>query len=183
MTHANFRKALFAAALVAGLGTVPFAQVYAQDSAAAASKGDNQTVAGKADDTWITTKVKSEFAANKSVKATDISVSTNDGVGHPDGYGRHGEGKEPRRIDRQEGEGREERRCQRPDRFGCRCRQVTASHSADAQREPQGSSLVAGFGLLSGATCHRTYFDRCSCRSRRLRGPARAYAHRHPGRA
>ncbi|KAG9608778.1 hypothetical protein KCV01_g4223, partial [Aureobasidium melanogenum] len=68
MNHANFRKALFAAALVAGLGTVPFAQVNAQDSAAAASKGDNQTVAGKADDTWITTKVKSEFAANKSIK-------------------------------------------------------------------------------------------------------------------
>jgi len=80
MNHANLRKALFAAALVAGLGTVPFAQVYAQDSAAASSKADNQTVAGKADDTWITTKVKSEFAANKSVKATDISVSTSDGV-------------------------------------------------------------------------------------------------------
>jgi hyperosmotically inducible protein len=80
MNHATLRKALFAAALVAGLGTVPFTQVYAQDSAAASSKGDNQTVAGKADDTWITTKVKSEFAANKSVKGTDISVSTSDGV-------------------------------------------------------------------------------------------------------
>lgn len=80
MNHATLRKALFAAALVAGLGTVPFAQVYAQDSAAASSKGDNQTVAGKADDAWITTKVKSEFAASKSVKATDISVSTSDGT-------------------------------------------------------------------------------------------------------
>ncbi|KJV36330.1 BON domain-containing protein [Luteibacter yeojuensis] len=80
MNNANIRKALFAAALVAGLAAVPAAQVYAQDSAAAASKGDNQTVAGKADDTWITTKVKSEFAANKSVKATDISVSTTEGV-------------------------------------------------------------------------------------------------------
>lgn len=80
MKNANLRKTLFAAALVAGLGTVPFAQAYAQDSAAASSKGDNQTVAGKADDTWITTKVKSEFAANKSVKATDISVSTSEGV-------------------------------------------------------------------------------------------------------
>ncbi|MET4676783.1 MULTISPECIES: BON domain-containing protein [unclassified Luteibacter] len=80
MNHSNLRKALFAAALVAGLGTVPFAQVNAQDSAAAMSKGDNQTVAGKADDTWITTKVKSEFAANKMVKATDISVSTTEGV-------------------------------------------------------------------------------------------------------
>lgn len=80
MTQATIRKALFAAAIVAGLGTVPFAQVYAQDSAAAASKGDNQTVAGKVDDTWITTKVKSDFAADKAVKATDISVSTSDGV-------------------------------------------------------------------------------------------------------
>ncbi|NID06541.1 BON domain-containing protein [Luteibacter jiangsuensis] len=80
MNHANLRKALFAAALVAGLGTVPFAQVYAQDSSAAMSKGDNQTVAGKADDAWITTKVKSEFATTKNVKATDISVDTKDGM-------------------------------------------------------------------------------------------------------
>ena len=80
MNHANLRKALFAAALVAGLGAAPVAQVYAQDSAAASAKGDNQTVAGKVDDTWITTKVKSEFAANKSVKGSDISVSTTDGT-------------------------------------------------------------------------------------------------------
>jgi hyperosmotically inducible periplasmic protein len=80
MNNANFRKALFAAALVAGFGTVPFAQAHAQDSAASMSKGDNQTVAGKADDTWITTKVKSEFAANKGVKGSDISVSTAEGV-------------------------------------------------------------------------------------------------------
>jgi len=80
MNHANLRKALFAAALVAGLGTVPFTQVNAQDSTAAASKSDNQTVAGKADDTWITTKVKSEFATKKSVKGSDISVTTAEGV-------------------------------------------------------------------------------------------------------
>ena len=79
MNHANLRKALFAAALVAGFGAAPFAQVYAQDSAAASSK-DNQTVAGKVDDTWITTKVKSEFATAKNVKATDISVDTKDGM-------------------------------------------------------------------------------------------------------
>lgn len=41
---------------------------------------DNQTVADKTADAWITTKVKSEFAASKGIKATDISVSTNDGV-------------------------------------------------------------------------------------------------------
>jgi hyperosmotically inducible protein len=80
MNHANLRKALFAAALVAGLGTVPFAQVNAQDSTPAAAKADNQTVAGKADDTWITTKVKSEFATKKAVKGSDISVTTTEGV-------------------------------------------------------------------------------------------------------
>jgi hyperosmotically inducible protein len=80
MNNANIRKALFAAALVAGLGTAPFASAYAQDSTPAAAKADNQTVAGKADDTWITTKVKSEFASKKSVKGTDISVTTTEGV-------------------------------------------------------------------------------------------------------
>ena len=80
MNHANLRKALFAAALVAGLGTVPFAQVNAQDATPAAAKADNQTVAGKTDDAWITTKVKSEFATKKSVKGSDISVTTTEGV-------------------------------------------------------------------------------------------------------
>ena len=32
------------------------------------------------DDSWITSKVKSEMVANKSVKARDISVNTNRGV-------------------------------------------------------------------------------------------------------
>lgn len=32
------------------------------------------------DDSWITTKVKSEMVADKSVKARDISVNTNKGV-------------------------------------------------------------------------------------------------------
>lgn len=40
----------------------------------------NETVPGKVDDTWITTKVKSKFAAAKNVKSSDISVSTADGV-------------------------------------------------------------------------------------------------------
>jgi hyperosmotically inducible periplasmic protein len=79
MNHANLRKALFAAALVAGLGTVPFAQVNAQD-APAASKADNQTVAGKTDDAWITTKVKSEFTTKKGFKGSDLSVTTTEGV-------------------------------------------------------------------------------------------------------
>jgi hyperosmotically inducible protein len=41
---------------------------------------NNETVPGKVDDSWITTKVKSKFAAAKGVKASDISVSTTDGV-------------------------------------------------------------------------------------------------------
>jgi hyperosmotically inducible periplasmic protein len=40
----------------------------------------NETVPGKVDDTWITTKVKSKLAAAKGVKASDISVSTTDGA-------------------------------------------------------------------------------------------------------
>jgi hyperosmotically inducible periplasmic protein len=40
----------------------------------------NETVPGKVDDSWITTKVKSKFATAKGVKASDISVSTTDGV-------------------------------------------------------------------------------------------------------
>ena len=43
-------------------------------------KRSNETVPGKVDDTWITTKVKSKFAAAKGVRAKDISVSTTDGV-------------------------------------------------------------------------------------------------------
>jgi hyperosmotically inducible protein len=77
----SLRKALIAAGFIAAFGAVPLTQVAAQDSSAAMSKSsDNQTVPGKVDDAWITTKVKSEFAANKAVKATDISVSTTDGV-------------------------------------------------------------------------------------------------------
>ncbi|GLQ92501.1 BON domain-containing protein [Dyella acidisoli] len=40
----------------------------------------NETVPGKVDDSWITTKVKSKLAAAKGVKASDVSVSTTDGA-------------------------------------------------------------------------------------------------------
>ena len=75
----SIRKTLIAAGLIAAIGAIPVAQVAAQDSGAQSSSS-NQTVPGKVDDAWITTKVKSEFAANKGVKATDITVSTNEGV-------------------------------------------------------------------------------------------------------
>jgi hyperosmotically inducible protein len=71
----TFRKTLFAAGLIAAFAAMPIAQVSAQ-----ATQSDNQTVPDKAADTWITTKVKSEFATTKHLKASDISVSTNDGV-------------------------------------------------------------------------------------------------------
>jgi hyperosmotically inducible periplasmic protein len=49
-------------------------------SAMTQTPSSNETVPGKVDDTWITTKVKSKLAAAKGVKASDISVSTSDGV-------------------------------------------------------------------------------------------------------
>jgi len=72
------RKNLFAMGLVAAFAAVPLTQVAAQDSMAKDSA--NQTVPDKAADAWITTKVKSEFATTKGVDATDISVSTREGV-------------------------------------------------------------------------------------------------------
>ncbi len=44
------------------------------------TSSSNETVPGKVDDTWITTKVKSKFTAAKNVKSSDISVSTADGA-------------------------------------------------------------------------------------------------------
>ncbi len=71
--------------LVAALAAVPFAQAAAQDQSTQSGhmksemKYDASAVKQKSSDTWITTKVKSEFATTKGVKATDISVSTMDG--------------------------------------------------------------------------------------------------------
>jgi hyperosmotically inducible protein len=82
-TLSAFHRALVAAGLTAALAAVPVAQVLAQDAGAQSSgsmQSSNQTVPGKVDDAWITTKVKSEFATTKHVHATDISVDTTDGV-------------------------------------------------------------------------------------------------------
>ena len=80
-TLTAFHRTLIAAGFTAALAAVPFAQVAAQDTGAqSSSESSNQTVPGKVDDAWITTKVKSEFATAKNVPASDISVSTNDGV-------------------------------------------------------------------------------------------------------
>ncbi|SEJ53884.1 BON domain-containing protein [Frateuria terrea] len=79
-TSSAFRHALIAASLTAALAAVPFAQAFAQDTGAQSStESSNQTVPGKVDDAWITTKVKSEFATARHIHATDISVDTSDG--------------------------------------------------------------------------------------------------------
>lgn len=81
----NIKKSLIAAGLTAALAAAPFAQVAAQNASSAdqsyssQSNDQNQTIPGKANDAWITTKVKSELATTKHVSATAIDVDTNDG--------------------------------------------------------------------------------------------------------
>jgi hyperosmotically inducible protein len=80
-THSMMRNSLLATGLMVAVANVPFNQVMAQDAGSQMQKSaDNQTVPDKAADAWITTKVKSEFGTTKGIKATDISVSTSDGV-------------------------------------------------------------------------------------------------------
>jgi hyperosmotically inducible protein len=81
-THSAFHRTLAAAGLAAALAAVPFAQAVAQDDAQSDSsmQSANQTVPGKMDDAWITTKVKSEFATTRDIHATDISVDTSEGM-------------------------------------------------------------------------------------------------------
>lgn len=82
-THSAFHRAFIAAGLTAALAAVPFAQALAQDADAQSSgsmQSSNQTVPGKVDDAWITTKVKSEFATTSEIPASKISVDTHEGV-------------------------------------------------------------------------------------------------------
>jgi hyperosmotically inducible protein len=74
------RKSVIAAGLIAALAALPALSATAAEAGAQAMTSDNQTVPDKAADTWITTKVKSEFATDKHVKGSDISVTTADGV-------------------------------------------------------------------------------------------------------
>ena len=79
--HPAFHRTLVAAGLAAALATVPFAQASAQDTYPQSSgRQSNQTVPGKMDDAWITTKVKSELATTRDIPSTDISVNTRDGM-------------------------------------------------------------------------------------------------------
>lgn len=82
-THSAFHRAFIAAGLTAALAAVPFAQAVAQDADAQSSgsmQSSNQTVPGKVDDAWITTKVKSEFATTSEIPASKISVDTREGM-------------------------------------------------------------------------------------------------------
>ena len=80
-TYSMIRNSLFATGLMVAFAAVPFSQALDQEASAQMEKSsDNQTVPDKAADAWITTKVKSEFGTTKGVDATDISVSTADGM-------------------------------------------------------------------------------------------------------
>ena len=88
------RKTLIAGAVMMAVAAVPLTRAMAQDtssssamqsssatqSQSSAPSSSNETVPGKVDDSWITTKVKSKLAAAKGVKSSDISVNTTDGA-------------------------------------------------------------------------------------------------------
>ena len=74
------RRGLIAASMTLAFAAVPFSQAMASPTNGSMQSSDNQTVPDKTADAWITTKVKTEFGTTKGIPATDISVSTNDGV-------------------------------------------------------------------------------------------------------
>ncbi|HEY8586554.1 MAG TPA: BON domain-containing protein [Rhodanobacter sp.] len=81
MYQSLIRNGLYAAALTLSFAAAPFGQVAAQQASAEMEQStDNQTVPDKAADAWITTKVKSDFGTTAGIPATDISVTTHDGV-------------------------------------------------------------------------------------------------------
>jgi hyperosmotically inducible periplasmic protein len=96
-TPTMIRNSMLATGLVLAFAAVPFGHAMAQSATPAQTppeatpmqtpdmqtmhkSPENRTVPDKAADAWITTKVKSEFGTTKGIKATNISVSTNDGV-------------------------------------------------------------------------------------------------------
>jgi hyperosmotically inducible protein len=97
----HVRKSLIATGVMMAFAAVPFSlmaqstpssmpqqqqqpsttqQTPTNDQSSTTRSSSNETVPGKVDDSWITTKVKSKLAAAKGVKASDISVSTTDGA-------------------------------------------------------------------------------------------------------
>ena len=83
-TH-KLRKTPVTAGLIAAFAAVGPGQAMAHSTAPGASamqttENGDTTMGQKVTDSWITTKVKSEFATTKGVDVTDISVDTKDGV-------------------------------------------------------------------------------------------------------
>jgi hyperosmotically inducible protein len=79
-----FRKSMLTASVLMTLAFLPLSQAMAQDAMSSSQSSSNssgdETVSGKTDDSWITTKVKSDLLDAKNVKSTDISVTTTEGV-------------------------------------------------------------------------------------------------------
>jgi len=72
--------AFAAAPALASADVQPSPAMQSETAQAEMHQADNQTVPGKVDDGWITTKVKSKLATTKDLKSTDISVETTEGV-------------------------------------------------------------------------------------------------------
>ena len=80
MTRKSASCVLVAGLFIAGLGGC------ATDRTATER---NQTMTEQAGDGWITTKIKSEFAIDKLVSATNIHVNTDNGVVHLSGMAKN----------------------------------------------------------------------------------------------
>ena len=84
MKSPTLRKTLITASLIAAFGAFGAGQAMASSApatgAALQTENGDTTMGQKVADSWITTKVKSEFATTKGVAVTDISVDTKDGV-------------------------------------------------------------------------------------------------------
>jgi hyperosmotically inducible periplasmic protein len=80
MTRKSTLHLLVAGVFIAGLGAC------ATDRTATER---NQTMTEQAGDGWITTKIKSEFAMDKLVSATNIHVNTDNGVVHLSGVAKN----------------------------------------------------------------------------------------------
>jgi hyperosmotically inducible periplasmic protein len=79
-----FRKSMLTASMLMFFPVLPLSQAMGQatmsPSPSSSSSSSDESLSGKTDDTWITTKVKSELASATDVKSTDISVTTTEGV-------------------------------------------------------------------------------------------------------
>jgi hyperosmotically inducible protein len=78
MMTKQLSKTLMAASLFVALGAVGVAPAMA--TGAAMQSNTDTSMSTKVSDTWITTKVKADFATTKGVDVTDVSVDTKDGV-------------------------------------------------------------------------------------------------------